>query len=229
MAVLLAVSRMKVLIAENDPSLVKDIALFLKGRGISCETPASLEEAMASLASHYYDAVTLQLSTLGRTEIQLLRFLKTAGLDKRTVLTYERAVVSPAQMDALGMQNLQKPYTFEALLNKIAAVCNFQNIENNQVFHFNELVVDVPGRAVKVKDQEIDLTRTEFDLLHLLLLNRTQIVSKTELAQYLAGKKTALQSGTLHAHIKNLKKKLRLAGCSYYIKTVYGIGYRLER
>ncbi len=230
MAVLLAALSMKVLIAENDPGLVKDIYFFLTEKGCSCEIAASLDRALTNLASHYYDAIVVHLSSLERKEIQLLKFLKTTKLDKRTVLTYEASAISSAQMNASSIQYLRKPYILEVLFDKISVVGNYESVENNRLFYFNELIVDVPGRTVKVKDQQVDLTRTEFDMLHLFLQNRALTVSKTELAQYLARKSAVpLHPSVLYAHIKNLKKKLNLAGCKSYIKTIYGVGYRFER
>lgn len=222
---------MKVLIAENDPDIVKDIGVFLTEKGCSCGIAASPEGVLASLSAHYYDVVVLHISSFGPEEIQLLKFLKTARLDKRVVLTYEDAAVSPAQMDASGIQNLRKPYTLEALFDKISAVGNYENVENDQLFYFNELIVDVRGRTARVKNQQLELTRTEFELLHLFLRNRGLIVSKVELAKYLADgcSEKPLQSSVLYAHVKNLKKKLKFAGCQNYIKTVYGVGYRFEK
>ncbi len=222
---------MKVLIIENDPDIIKRLCVFLSGKGCNCETVTSSVLAEANLTNHYYDAIILHLTFLGRKEIQLLKFLKAARLDRRTVLTYEGPGVSLAQVSASGFQSLQKPYDPEALFERISAIDNYENVEDDQVFYFNELVVDVPGRSVQVKNRQVELTRTEFDLLHFLLQNQVRILGRTELAQYLSGEKrvASLSTGVLYAHVKNLKKKLRVAGCRNYIKTVYGIGYRFGR
>jgi DNA-binding response OmpR family regulator len=76
----------------------------------------------------------------------------------------------------------------------------------------------------------VELTRKEFDLLLFLLANKNRVVSKNAIAEHLSGDDADVFDNFdfIYAHMKNLKKKLAEAGCGDYIKTVYGLGYRLE-
>jgi DNA-binding response OmpR family regulator len=186
---------------------------------------------MSSVASFYYDAIIFNLLTLDPEEIEMLRLLKSSHLNKKTLLTFDQNnVVNQNKVDALDMANLQKPYVLQALLVKLNTLINYESLDNQGTIFFNELVVDVPGRMVRVKNHELNLTRLEFDLLLYFLMNRSKVLSKNILAQYLTKDTMAELSdfGFLYAHVKNLKKKLKAAGCNDYIKTVYGIGYRFQ-
>lgn len=222
---------MKILVIENDTVLVEKIENLLKTEGHRCEIfPAALQ-AMPSVTAYYYDAVIVDLTTLDRAELELLKFLRGSRLKKKTLLTFEpNKVVNQNKVDALDMANLQKPYTLQALLVKLNAVLHFEDFEDDQTIFFNELVIDVPGRMVRVKNTEVNLTRLEYDLLLYFIMNKSKVLSKNTLAQYLAKDPLAelTDFGFLYAHIKNLKKKLKAAGCHDYIKTVYGIGYRFQ-
>jgi DNA-binding response OmpR family regulator len=222
---------MKILVVENDGVLTGKIETYLKTEGHWCEVHASPMTAQAAATAHYYDAIVLNLIFLAPDELAMLRFLRNARLDKKTILTFEpNTVVNQNKVDALEMANLQKPYTLPALYEKITTIIHYENLEGEQTIYFNELQIDVPGRTVRVKDSVLQLTRREYDLLLYLVTNKSQVLSKNTLAQYLAKESPAESDdfGFLYAHIKNLKKKLKAAGANDYIKTVYGIGYRFD-
>ena len=222
---------MKILVIEYDPVLVGRIENLLKTEGHRCEIYPSPAPAMTSVASFYYDAIIFNLITLDQEELDLLRLLRASNLDKKTLLTFDlNNVVNQNKVDALNMVNLQKPYVLQALLVKLNTLIHYESLEDKGTIFFNELVIDVPGRMVRVKNNELNLTRLEYDLLLYFVMNRSKVLSKNILAQYLTKDTMADDSdfGFLYAHIKNLKKKLKAAGCSDYIKTVYGIGYRFQ-
>ncbi|HEX6427668.1 MAG TPA: winged helix-turn-helix domain-containing protein [Niastella sp.] len=222
---------MKILVIENDPVLAGKIESLLKTEGHRCEIYPSPVQAMTSVAANYYDAIIFNLSTLDEQELELLRLLKSSNLNKKTLLTFEQNnVVNQNKVDSLDMANLPKPYALHAIPAKINALINYEGLEDKGTIFFNELVVDMPGRTVRVKSNELNLTRLEYDLLVYFVMNKSKVLSKNTLARYLTKDTIADPSdfGFLYAHIKNLKKKLKAAGCNDYIKTVYGIGYRFS-
>ena len=222
---------MKILVIENDPVLVGKIENLLKAEGHRFEIHPSPALAMSSVASFHYEAIIFNLITLDQEELELLRLLRASNLNKKTLLTFDvNNVVNQNKVDALDMVNLPKPYALQALLMKLNTLINYEGLEDKGTIFFNELVIDVPGRMVRVKNNELNLTRLEYDLLLHFVMNKSKVLSKNTLAQYLTKDAMADTSdfGFLYAHIKNLKKKLKAAGCNDYIKTVYGIGYRFQ-
>jgi DNA-binding response OmpR family regulator len=212
---------MKILIIENDDVLTREITTFLRTEGCSCEIAGSAGEVIKSF---YYDAIIFNINTLNTGEIEILRLIKQVQAKHRTILTYQKDNISPIKLEALEMIALPKPYTMPELFQHVQQVVRVEKTEEETLF-FNELIVDVPGRTARVKDLAINLTRKEFDLLVYLVRHRFKVLSKNNLVAYLSSDNEAV----LYVHMKNLKKKLKEAGCGDYIKTVYGIGYRFQR
>jgi DNA-binding response OmpR family regulator len=92
------------------------------------------------------------------------------------------------------------------------------------------LSVDVPARRAAVADRPLTLTRTEFDLLLLLLANQGRVITKGAIAEHLSGDAAEQFDSFEHvyAHVKNLKRKLSEVGAANYIRMVYGLGYRFD-
>jgi DNA-binding response OmpR family regulator len=94
----------------------------------------------------------------------------------------------------------------------------------------NELAIDLLAKEVRVHQQAVQLTRKEYDLLLFLIGNKNRVISKTAMAEHLSGHMADMLDNCdfVYSHIKNLKKKLTDAGCSDYIKTSYGMGYKWD-
>ena len=93
-----------------------------------------------------------------------------------------------------------------------------------------ELQVDVAARLASLRGQPLNLTRTELNLLLLLLANQGRVISKGAIAEHLSGNDAEQFDTyeTVYAHVKNLKRKLTEAGAPNYVRMVYGLGYRFD-
>ncbi len=223
---------MKVLLIDGDPALTKTVGSFLNIEGYRCEIFRSAEPAQAALHFIYYDVIVFTLTSLDDGELRLLKFLRDSKMDKRTVLTYEpNKIVNSSKVEALAMANLRKPYVEHELFERVSSVQNTEGFESGRIFFWGELKIDLPARMVYVRNRAVGLTRSEFDLLYYLVLNRSQVLSKNKLARYLSKDSSADSSdfGSLYAHMKNLKRKLKMGGCTDFITTIYGIGYRFGK
>jgi DNA-binding response OmpR family regulator len=104
------------------------------------------------------------------------------------------------------------------------------NFQGNNLISFNELEIYPDELRVKVKEQELILTKKEFDLLIYFLANKNRIVTKVSISEHLWGDYMDMADSYdfIYTHIKNLRKKLLKAGAADYIKNVYGVGYKFE-
>ena len=95
---------------------------------------------------------------------------------------------------------------------------------------YSEIIIDTFSKTVKVKDKKIEITKKEIDLLLYLIGNENRVLSKSAIAEHLSGDMAEMLDNHdfVYAHIKNLKNKLKDAGCPDYIKTVYGLGYKWQ-
>ena len=125
---------------------------------------------------------------------------------------------------------LSKPFHLSELSARIYAVIRRKKFGNSNQIDINELQIDLLAKAVRVQNKTVSLTKKEYDLLLFLIGNKNRIISKAAVAANLSGDMADMLDNYdfVYAHIKNLKKKLADAGCTDYIKTAYGMGYKWE-
>lgn len=92
----------------------------------------------------------------------------------------------------------------------------------------NGVTIDLLKKTVKVGPNIITLTRTEYELLLFLISNKNKVISKLSMAEHLTGEMADMldNHNFVYTHIKNLKAKLAMNGCSECIKNIYGTGYK---
>ena len=110
---------------------------------------------------------------------------------------------------------------------------NYTSFDTNDVTRIivlNELTIDTVAKRVTVANVGMELTRTEYDLLLYLAINKNKIISKDAIAEHISGAEADVFDNFdfLYAHIKNLKKKMIQGGCDDYIKSIYGMGYKFD-
>ena len=125
---------------------------------------------------------------------------------------------------------LPKPFHLSELSARIAAIIRRRNFEGNKLLVFEEITIDTVGKVASVDQVGLDLTRTEYDLLLYLVTNKNRVVSKNAIAEHLSADEADIFDSYdfIYAHLKNLRKKLVQAGCTDYIKNVYGMGYKFS-
>ena len=94
---------------------------------------------------------------------------------------------------------------------------------------FNEISIDTLAKEVRVKDDPVELTRKEYELLVYFLSNQRKVISKNALISHLWSQEmgTGESADIIYTHMKNLRKKLSEKGCGDYIRSLYGMGYKL--
>ena len=123
-----------------------------------------------------------------------------------------------------------KPFNPRELVARVRSVLRRTSGEVSppRILRLDALEMDVDQHTIRAYGQPVELTPTEFSLLHLLLENPTRAFSRTELIEKGLGYAYEGMERTIDSHIKNLRKKLGVEpGKPGYIETVYGIGYRL--
>lgn len=96
---------------------------------------------------------------------------------------------------------------------------------------FNEITVLPDSHKVFVNGNELILTKKEYALLYYFMVNKERILSKETIVDHLWGDTIGISADSLdfvYTHLRNLRKKLLSVGCSDYIRTVYGVGYKFS-
>lgn len=223
---------MKILIVEDEKELAQDMVKYLSGQSYLCETAASFKQAIDKIQGYNYDCILLDLMLPGGDGIQLLEALK--KMNKRDgviIISAKNSIEDKVKGLQIGADDyLAKPFHLSELSARIHSVIRRKQFDNTNVIIQNELKADVLAKTLEVNNTPVTLTKKEFDLLLLFLGNKNKVISKSALAEHLSGDVADMfdNHDFVYAHVKNLKKKLTDAGCSNYLKTVYGTGYKWE-
>jgi len=223
---------MKLLIVEDEPALAAGLESYLRGQHYVCELAATFDQAQEKMLLYDYDCILLDLTLPGGDGLTLLRELQQQRPGAGVIITSARHAVDDriAGLHLGADDYLPKPFHLPELGARVAAIVRRRRYNGANVVQAGALTVAVAARAVTIGGQPVSLTRTELDLLLLLLANQGRVISKGAIAEHLSGD-AAEQFDTyetVYAHVKNLKRKLTDAGAPNYIRMVYGLGYRFD-
>jgi len=223
---------MKVLIIEDEKELSKSIISYLSGESYRCEAAGDYKTALDKIDSFDYDCILLDIGLPDGNGLDILKALrdnkKTEGV---IIISAKDAIDDRIRGLNLGADDyLPKPFHLPELGARVAAVIRRRKFNGSSTLILNELTIDTGAKTVMVNNKPVDLTRKEYDLLLYLVSNKNRVVSKNAIAEHLSADETALFDNFdfIYAHIKNIKKKLLQAGCTDYIKSVYGMGYKFD-
>ncbi|OOQ61957.1 response regulator transcription factor [Mucilaginibacter pedocola] len=223
---------MKILIVEDEPELLQSMRLFLNSQGYRCEVAETYETASEKIIDDIFDCIILDISLPGGNGFDLVKLVKKLKKDDGVII-----VSAFNELDnklnglKLGADDyLAKPFHLAELSARLHAIIRRRNFSGAEVFEHNELRVQVEDKMVFVHNKALLLNKKELDLLLFLIANKKRVISKSAISQHLSQNESGYYRGydVIYAHMKNLKKKLTDAGCRDYIKTIYGVGYKLD-
>jgi len=221
---------MKLLLVEDEIELAKSIQEYLTGNDFVCEWVENFSMAINKIAIYDYDCILLDLMLPDGDGFDLLAELKKQSkTDGVIIISAKETVETRIEGFNLGADDfLTKPFHLSELLVRIQALIRRKQFNGNNKVIFNEIEIDLLSKVVKVNNEKIEITKKEIDLLLYLIGNNNRVLSKGAIAEHLSGDMADMLDNHdfVYAHIKNLKRKLKVAGATNYIQTVYGLGYK---
>jgi DNA-binding response OmpR family regulator len=221
---------LKLLIVEDEPSLNKNIVDYLTGRQYRCESVNNYAAALEKIECYEYDCIVLDIMLPDGNGLKLLEQLKAnRKADGVIIISARNELDDKIAGIELGADDyLTKPFHLPELSARVAAIIRRKNLQGNNQLVFGEIQVDVPGKMVSVNNKSIILTPKEYDMLLYFIINKNRVLSKNAIAEHLWGDDMdmAANHDFLYTHVKNLRRKLLLAGAGDYIKSIYGTGYK---
>lgn len=219
---------MKILIIEDERQLSDSIVSFLGHEDYLCEQAFSYSEAAGKIEAYEYDCILLDLMLPGGTGLDLLRRIKRARTGVIIVSAKDSLDDKVAGLRLGADDYIAKPFHLPELSMRVFALLRRKCFTASNVINCGTVSIDLLERTVTAGSKQLDLTKTEYDLLLFLIENRRRVVSKSALAEHLSGDVADMMDdfNFVYAHIKNLKAKLADAGQEDCIKTYYGAGYK---
>jgi len=223
---------MKILIIEDEQELADSIGAYLAGEQYLCEYATTFTNAREKIEVYDYDCILLDLMLPGGDGMKILQELKADNKQAGVIIiSAKNSLDDKITGLQIGADDyLTKPFHLSELAARIYSVIRRKHFGNANILEQNEIRIDLLAKTVRVNDQEIALTRKEFDLLLYFISNKNRVIAKSALAQHISGDIADMFDNYdfVYAHIKNLKKKLTEAGYGNYLKTLYGTGYKWD-
>ncbi|MEN9443196.1 MAG: hypothetical protein RIS47_86 [Bacteroidota bacterium] len=223
---------MKILLIEDEVAIADSLADFLAKEGYVCEWCGTFALAREKILLYEYNVVLLDIGLPDCSGMELLPLIKAKKPVPGIIILSARNALGDRVEGLEGGADdyLTKPFHLSELNARLKSLIRRVNFQGNNLISFNELEIYPDELRVKVKEQELILTKKEFDLLIYFLANKNRIVTKVSISEHLWGDYMDMADSYdfIYTHIKNLRKKLLKAGAADYIKNVYGVGYKFE-
>ncbi|TML65489.1 MAG: response regulator transcription factor [Actinobacteria bacterium] len=223
-------SEHKILVVDDEPSIVDAVATALRYEGYAVEEAKTGREALSAVASFEPDLVVLDWMLPDIEGIEVGRRLRERGF-KTAVLFLTAKDATENKVEALragGDDYVTKPFSLAELVARAQAILRRTAGElPGDVLRFADLVLDEERHEVFRGDEQIDLTATEFNLLRYFLLNPRRVLSKAQILQNVWRYDFGGNSNVVETYVSYLRRKLDAAGPPL-IRTIRQAGYMLD-
>ncbi len=223
---------MKILIIEDNLTLLDSISSSLNGEKFLCETAADFNTAHEKIFLHEYDAVIVDINLPGGSGLEIIRELKKINSKTGVIVISARdSTDNKAKGLELGADDyITKPFDMVELIARIKALMRRRIFAGNSNISYGDITIKTDSREVFVKNEKIELTKSEYDILLFFFSNPQRVITKESIAEHIWGDNMDLADSFdfIYSHIKNLRKKITAQHTPDPIKAVYGIGYKLD-
>jgi len=222
-----------IMVVDDEKRLVSLVESYLTQEGYRVVTAYNGKEALAVAQKDKPDLIVLDVMM---PEMDGYEFMRRHRAENNTPIILLTARVDDEEK-VIGLEvgaddYMTKPFRPRELVARVRAVLRRagEKEPTGKVLKAADIVLDRDGRTVKVGDNFVDLTPSEFDILTALMSSTGRVYSRLDLLDIIQGVRYEGYERTIDTHIKNLRSKIEKSPRSpKYIETVYGVGYRFKR
>jgi DNA-binding response OmpR family regulator len=220
---------MRILLVEDDQKAARLLARGFREEGFVVDVVASAEEADELSFLTGYELIILDWMLPGKDGLSLCRTLRERGMQAPILMLNARDALSD-RVEGLNTgadDYLTKPFAFEELLARVRALLRRSEITRPTLLSVADLTLDPVTHRVTRAGRTLDLTRTEYSILALLIRRPGEVISRTRLAEQVWQADVETLDNLIDVHVSNLRRKVDPPGSESLIHTVRGRGYRV--
>ncbi|TLU76050.1 phosphate regulon transcriptional regulator PhoB [Mannheimia varigena] len=221
----------RILVVEDERGIREMISLFLMQHQYDVIEAEDYQSAVKKLAEKP-QLVLLDWMLPGRSGVQLIEYIKKH--EETAQIPVIMLTARSAEEDCITCLNagaddyVIKPFSPKVLLARIEAVWRRIYEQTSQIIQFNDLILDENAKRVFYQSEQIQLSHTEFKLLHFFMTHPEKVYSREQLLNRIWGDDLEVEDRTVDSYIRRLRRSLEPYQCDSYLQTVRGSGYRFS-
>jgi DNA-binding response OmpR family regulator len=221
---------MKILLIEDEKELSTTIQSYLTRGNYLCETALTYDAALEKIHLYEYDCVIVDITLPDGNGLDIIHDLKKDHSETGIIIISAKNSLDDkiAGLDIGADDYLTKPFHLSELNARVKSIIRRRQFAGTNEIILNEIRIIPDQMQVFIHENEIQLTKKEFDLLMFFLSNKNRVLTREAIAEHLWGEEIDMADSYdfIYTHIKNLRKKMMECGGNDYIHTIYGIGYK---
>jgi len=221
---------MRILVVEDQPSLLKCISRRLQEDGYSVDTTKDGEEGLDFALAADYDCIVLDIMLPIIDGLTVLKRLRENNvITPVMLLTAKDTIEDRVKGLDLGADDyLIKPFSFDELLARIRALLRRQSIKRETVIKIKDLTMDTNTHAVTRSGKPIELTAKEYAVLEYLMRNKARLLTRSQIADHVWNYDFEGNSNIVDVYIRYLRRKIDDGFENKLIQTIRGSGYMMR-
>lgn len=223
----------KILVVDDEPDVTELVAYNLKAKGFHVETLNDATASISKARNFHPDLIILDIMMPHLSGIQICRILRNDNKLARIPIIFLTAKAEPQDriegLESGADDYLAKPFSPKELILRVESILRRVSapaLPAAAKLQIGDISLDSETHTAKVRSQAIDLTATEFKLLHLLMERQGRVQTREHLLLNVWNYSTEIETRTVDTHVRRLREKLGAeAG---WIETIRGVGYRIS-
>jgi DNA-binding response OmpR family regulator len=222
---------MNVLYVEDEEKIANFVCIGLKEHGFVVDYCSNGNDGFAHALDLEYDVIILDIMVPGKDGLAILKDLRKEGNTTPIILLTARNELD----DRLSGLNLgaddyiAKPFFVEELIARIHAVVRRVSGDRQNILNVHPLKLDRLTREVTCKQQAIELTSREFNLLEYLMRSPGRVFTRTQILEHVWGYDFNPNTNLIDVCIQRIRKKIEKVGGEECLESVRGVGYRFRK
>jgi two-component system response regulator BaeR len=220
----------RVLVVEDEPKLAALLADYLKAAGFDVEILGDGRQVVPRVREQPFDLLLLDLMLPGRDGLEICREIR--GFSELPIIIVTARIEEIDRLLGLELgadDYVCKPFSPREVVARVKAILRRVNQRREGKGEAERLVIEEDQYRAMLDDRELELTPAEFRLLAALAANAGRVLSRQQLLDRLYLDHRVVTDRTVDSHVKNLRHKLKAVSPEEeLIRSVYGVGYKLE-
>ena len=221
---------MKLLVAEDDPKLLKSLVHILEHNRFSVDGVSNGEDALEYGQTGEYDGLILDIMMPGLDGLQVLQTLRRNGIKTPALFLTARTEISQRVegLDVGADDYLPKPFSTAELLARIRAMLRRKDTYLPDLLAIGSVILNRSTYQLVFQDKIQTLSGKEFQILEMMMQAPGTIIPTDRFITHLWGWDTNVDTSIVWVHISNLRKKISAIGAPMEIRFIRNAGYVLE-